>query len=360
MQVGELFIKLSIKGGDDAAKTIKTTKDTLKEAKTSALEVRAGLLGIVAALYEMKQFASQAVGVGQALTGFANLTGLSTIELQRWQQALINAGITADQTANAIVNIQKKFSDVLLHGDTGGAITALTRTVNLDVNKAQQDPYYLLKKAREYALRTNNPKDIGFGNFVLSQLLPENIIAGLRNPAVGQALGNPNYNRIYSGREQSELNKVKIAIDNFVNAIEHISGRLIVALGPEVRKGLKDLADNLETLGHALDFILKIPVIHQLLSTLAAAFGNPFPLLNIYKGAKQNPEAYARFKSGVENFVLPELEKFAQPYKEQTINNDHSVSVTATGNYNAKELADMISRENARQYNIAIRQAPQQ
>jgi len=102
------------KAGDETEKNTKKTKENKVAVSQQVGELwkaRLGFVGLAAAIVYTTQKAS---AYAQALNVFSNTTGLSSQQLQKWEQHAASAGITAEEMASTVRNLQKAGTDVLM------------------------------------------------------------------------------------------------------------------------------------------------------------------------------------------------------------------------------------------------------
>ena len=92
MKLADLYIDVDVKGDKETGKRLEKTNNWLKDIKDSAV----GAVGAVrGALGWLNNF-TESLSAGMALQQFANLTGLSTEELQKWRYWAQQSGVSAD------------------------------------------------------------------------------------------------------------------------------------------------------------------------------------------------------------------------------------------------------------------------
>jgi hypothetical protein len=132
------------KAGDETEKNTKKTKEhkvAVSQQVGELWKARLQFVGVGAAIMYATQKAS---AYAQSLNIFSNVTGLSSIELQKWQQAAAAAGISGDEMAATVRNLQKAKTDILL----GQGSESQMRAFSLFGIGANEDPMAMLDKIK--------------------------------------------------------------------------------------------------------------------------------------------------------------------------------------------------------------------
>lgn len=110
MKIGEFFATL---GFEVDEKGIKSFGDKVKELPKKVDKVGAAL---VLAIPLLERFTRASQRSAAAINNFSRQTGLSTIELQKWQNAaqLSNLAISADEVTDSIKNLEQNIAQVKL------------------------------------------------------------------------------------------------------------------------------------------------------------------------------------------------------------------------------------------------------
>jgi hypothetical protein len=182
IKAGELVVEIFVKGKDEAAKALKSTKDWLTDVSNEGLATKAA---IVAAIASAERFISSALNTANTLHQFGVKTGLSTERLQQWQYAMGQSGISAEQTQSAIEGLQNVLGQMYLTKKPPEGWNVFTKTLAhpIDFKKltGPQGTDYGLELAREYVKKAKETgQDIKVTNAVLKNLGLEPIITGLR------------------------------------------------------------------------------------------------------------------------------------------------------------------------------------
>lgn len=155
MKIADFFVDVGLMGADKLFKGLDTANKSLTQIKESGLEaaekLRSGFGKFEGAAQNFSQF-------GTNLKIFASATGLSALELQKFQQAFLGVNVSAEETQGTIMNLQNIMSDI----QRGRPVS---QAVALALSKAHIDPanikniYEFVDKLRGVAKNMN--VDIG-------------------------------------------------------------------------------------------------------------------------------------------------------------------------------------------------------
>jgi hypothetical protein len=234
MTIAELFVEIGVKGAEKAISGLGKIKDGVAGIAESSLAANAALAGII---YGLQRMTLMSADTGMELQRFGNLTGLSTDSLQRWQFALRQSGVSAEETAGSIKGVQSAIADMQLgKGPPGGIGIIAQYTGGFDKNQIN-DTFYVMDKLKQFAQNKAVPTAFG-NNFLKSFGLSENAIQGLRSMTTDLNKVKPSY--IYTPAEIARLAKIQVAWDNLFAEIKMFGVRLGGSFGPKVVQGLQD------------------------------------------------------------------------------------------------------------------------
>lgn len=217
MNVAELFVTLGIKGDDKSKKSIKETKGLLSDLSSNALLAKAALVGM---FYGLEQLMAKSAGTGNALSQFATFTGKSAEELQRWQYAAQQVGVSGDEITSSVKNVQAAMMSTLQGGNAPSGLAMIINKTGLDMNRAR-DTFYVMKKLQEFAQQV--PADVA-NDKLKSMGLGEGAINAMRRNAFNDTIMSKA--PIYSEKEIGQLQKVGVGWANLGQKIEMAMGRL--------------------------------------------------------------------------------------------------------------------------------------
>lgn len=280
MTVAELFIKLGVKGTDSAGKALKGVKGGLDSIAAASLEAKAALVAVV---YGMEQIMTQSAKRGMDLQKFADLTGLSTDRLQRWEYAARQSGVTAEDMEGSIKGVQTAMTDMLTGKGAPAGMGIFAKAVGFDPAKAR-DTFYVMDKLREFAKAA--PPDIG--NSVLRSFgLSDDTIQFMRKSKIELDKIKPT--NVYSSSEIERLAKIHVAWENLWNTLKYFMGHTTAKFGmpivEELSKALSlvmDLAYGIEKLTGKFPALADAGKVAILALGIAlAAFGGPLTAISV-------------------------------------------------------------------------------
>jgi hypothetical protein len=281
MNVGELFVKLGVKGDGSARKALKGTEEGLRDIRSMSLEAKAAIIGVI---YGFQQMMSSSMKSGQSLANFAALTGQSTDALQRYQYAGKLVGLTNESVANTFVNLQKSVASLDLEGEgmqsLGGISQFLARAgESLDIQKFKTDTQYAFQMLQKFSQLDNsmfggvNPE--GFKNLLLSKMgIGDDVISAMKRGAFNEKTLSAA--PVTSSGQIKALANIDAQWARITAKIEKLIDGLVVQFGPEIMKQIETFVE----VGVDL-----VKAIAKLIITLK-------PAENIQKGidALKNPE----------------------------------------------------------------------
>lgn len=264
MNIAELFVNLGIKGGDKTVGTLSNVKKGLGEVSTMSLEAKAGIL---AAMYGLERMMAQSGAAGTNLTNFAALTGLSAKNLQMWQYAARQAGVSSEEFTGSLKGVQNAMTNMLLGKGAPEGLAIVAKTVGFDVNKAR-DSFYVMQQLQKAAQAL--PKDIG-NNVLKSFGVSEGTIAAMRRNAFNPAImkNAPSY----SDKEIGQLDKANIAWSNLGNRIEMAFGHFNARHGLTLVKDISMIADKVLKLAEAFEKLAEKLKLFQALGKVFEGWG---------------------------------------------------------------------------------------
>ncbi len=243
MNIAELFVNLGIKGSEKTVGALTNIKKGLGETASMSLEAKAG---IVAAMYALERLFAASGAMGTGLTNFNALTGLSTKQLQQWQFAARQAGVSGDEMAGTFKAVQAAMSTLLRGGGAPSGLGMVANAVGLD-QKRLRDTAYVLEQLQKFAQKM--PKDMG--NLDLKSFgLSENVIAAMRrNAFTPDVMAKA---PTYSENEIGALDRANIAWSNLGNKIQMAIGHFNAKHGGQIVKDISMMTDSVLKLAEAL------------------------------------------------------------------------------------------------------------
>jgi hypothetical protein len=246
MKIGDLYIEVGTKGGPETSQQLTTIRAGLQDVKSMGLATKAAIAGV---LYELKNLSQQSMAMGLGLQQFGNLTGISPDALQKWQFALQQSGVSADETAQSIKHLQDVTNDIILNGNIPAGFKVIAESVHLDPTRLR-DTLYVYDKFREYARTHRDNPDM-----TRSLLAPT-----IGNDKVIQALMSGTFDPSKTPRGQSytkgqtkALADDAIHLKNITTQWEHFLGKLTAEHGSGVLDKVGQFSIAIQGLVTALD-----------------------------------------------------------------------------------------------------------
>ena len=180
MTIAELFVNIGLKGADQTKAGLGKVEDGLGKVKTMSIEAKAAIL---AAVYGLEKMMRGSAETGQKLVNFAALTGLNTVELQRWQKVGEQYKVTNEEMEASVVKLQSAMAKMKLGKGAPEGYEVFVKSVkDFDKNRTE-DPFYMLKKLQEYAQMQKTPEAMARANEFMSSMIGPNMIAAMRRNA---------------------------------------------------------------------------------------------------------------------------------------------------------------------------------
>lgn len=242
--VGEIFINVGIKGAEKTVAAVSNITKGMGELYSGSLEAKAGILG---AVYEFERLMEMSGRAGTTLTNFEAYTGKTAAELQKWQYAARQAGVSNEEFAASFKNVQSAMAELALHQRSPEGLGLVGRAVGLDRNRAINDPAYLLTKLQEYSHKV--PASIG--NQILKSFgLSEGVIAAMRRNAFRPEVFAKA--PTYSESEISALDRADIAWSNLSTHIQMAFGHFNAREGGRIVTQISHITDQIIRMVEAL------------------------------------------------------------------------------------------------------------
>jgi hypothetical protein len=162
MQVGELFIDLSLIGGDKLAKGLESANKSLNQIKETGLESAFRLKNVFGQFEDQAQNFSN---FGTVLKVFEDQTGLSAVTLQKFQRAFMGVNVSADETRATMLNLQNIMNTIQRGGTVPAAMSEALKRMNIDVHNIK-DIYGFTKKFQD----VSKTMDVAVGRDIAKDL----------------------------------------------------------------------------------------------------------------------------------------------------------------------------------------------
>lgn len=243
MKIAELFVNLGLKGADQAGKALGGIKGGLGEVKSLSLEAKAAILGVVYGLEKMMSNSAQA---GTGLYNFNALTGMSTKELQQWQYAARQAGVSGEELTGSMKAVQSTMANMLMGKGAPEGLAMVANKVGLDPAK-MRDTVYMMQQLQKFAQQV--PQDVG-NQMLKSFGLSEGTIAAMRRnmfrPDVMAKAPT------YGTGEIKQLDKVNVAWSNLGQKVQMAFGHMTAKDGMKIVGEISKMTTEILKLADAL------------------------------------------------------------------------------------------------------------
>lgn len=247
MQIGELFVKLGVKGEQTVKSALKSAKTGMSDLGSTSLATKATIIG---ALYALEEMTRASNAMGRELSQFHAFTGQSAEMLQRWQYAGRQVGATAEEVAGSIQNAASAMQKLQTTGQMPAGMTLMTQYLgDFDVERATRDVFYLEDQLQRFARDSRVP--IGVANEALLSFgqSPGMIAAMRKNAFRPEILSRA---PIYTQAQAEALTKMNAQWGNLFQNWEMMVGRLNLRHGGQLVKDLTKLSGAFERLVNAL------------------------------------------------------------------------------------------------------------
>lgn len=232
MNIGELFLNIGITGADKTVGALSGVKKGLGEVASMSLEAKAGIL---AAMYGLERMMSISGQAGTNLTNFGALTGLSAQNLQKWQYAARQAGVSGEELTGSLKGVQNTMTNMLMGKGAPEGMGIVARAVGFDPKRAR-DSFYVMEQLQKAAQKL--PQDLG-NNVLKSFGLSEGTISAMRRNAFNP--GVMSHAPAYSDKELGALDKANIGWSNLGQKIEMAFGHFNAKHGGQLVNDISKL-----------------------------------------------------------------------------------------------------------------------
>lgn len=221
-EIAEFFVKLGVKGENDAKRALKGVDKDLGDLSTSALAAKAGILAVV---YGIERMTAASAREGAELKNFWAATGLDPISLQKVQYAMGLVNVGAEEVTATLKTLQTNSSNIALGQGVPKFWTTFANAVKLDTSK-MRDSFYMLQKFQEFAKSGVSP-DI-LRNISNALGISDNVLAGLKRSSVDwQKLTGVGF----SQKQIDSLDHINAEWFKLWNTLKLFSGGLVAEKG---------------------------------------------------------------------------------------------------------------------------------
>lgn len=251
IKAGELFVEIGVKGAKAAGEALSGVKDWLGDLSTQGIAAKAAVIG---ALYAMERFATNSMQLGTNMHQFGLYTGLSTQMLQKWQYAMQQSGVSAEDVQSSIVNVQKTMGELRAFGKEPAGMRQLQFTLGgFDFSKAT-DMNYVMEQLRKYAQKEKN---VTVRNAVMQSFgLSPQMIAGM-----AEFKGDISKQPVMFGKDtEDQLNRANIALMNLKRNWTIFQADITAKYAIPILQELGELWRGLQGIGKLLDQFKELKV----------------------------------------------------------------------------------------------------
>ncbi len=355
MKIGELFVGLGVKGSEQSIKAVGNVKSGLGEVKSMSLEAKAAIVGVV---YALEKMMSQSAQMGTALTNFNALTGMSAKELQQWQYAARQVGVSGDEMTSSLKSVQGAMAQMLMGQGAPAGMAMLANKVGFDPARAR-DTLYVMQQLQKLAQAV--PQDVG-NQMLKSFGLSEGTIAAMRRNAFRPEVFAKA--PVYGDKETGQLDRVNVAWSNLGQKIQMAFGHFTAKHGMQLVSDLTKITDGVVKLAEALQKVAEQYKIFGAIAKLAnftaeALESKPGTLLGekhlekkvwdwfTMKGKKQaNPYAAIEGIKPIwdsNNFAAPAMKQTGAPTEKQDIEVNQTMIFQHDGK-DAKKTGESVNK----------------
>lgn len=260
MKIAELFVALGFQV--QGSQQLKQTSVDLQKAHGVAVGLLATVAALNAAFYAMIASGTKAAVV---MGKFAVTTGLSSVELQRWQKEAATFNVNGDEIRDTLEGINKAQADIKL----GQGNVAPFQFFGLSVNQSAFD---VLKKFAE----VSRNMDAGIARTMASQLgISDNVFQFLRQSNLD--LERFNKNLFVTEAEQAKLVRLNRTWQDLVNALGSVKNKFAATFAEPLTRAAEILTVVVDKMGKFVDWLQQATpaatTVRWVLFGLVAALG---------------------------------------------------------------------------------------
>jgi hypothetical protein len=252
MQIGELFVSIGLKGADKTLNSLVQVKSQMTNIRDSSLAMKAAL---IAAMYTLEKLISASGTRGTELANFESLTGISAVELQKWQYAARQVGATNEDVAGSFKNIQNVINGIKIGNAVPKWFAQFAQATQFDLEKAENGAegiLYTMQKLNEIT-KSNIPIDTQ--NAILKDWISEGTISAMRQGAFSQR--NLNAAPTYNESQLRQLQRNKAMWGNLGTEIEMMFGKFNSKHGGDLIKDIEKITSSVLKLAGALQTLFE-------------------------------------------------------------------------------------------------------
>lgn len=321
MNVGELFVNLGVKGTEKTVSALTSVRSSLSDMTSISLEAKAGLVG---AFYAFEQLMSASGKAGTGLANFEALTGMSAQNLQKFQYAARQAGVSAESMTGSLKGVQNVMTNMLAGKGHPEGLGLVNQMVGFDQSKAN-NALYVFGKLTEFAKATNNSKLAGIGDMVLRSFgVNDDTISAMRRDKFRADIMNRA--PTYSEGQIKALDRANVAWSNLGVKIEMAFGKFNAAHGGQLVSDIARLTDQVLKLA---DSFIKLSDSAKALEWIGQIFKGwslIFDTINKSMSGEFNDFLFGKafdqnkFKNKIPDHITPKAPSHSYEHFNNTIN----------------------------------------
>lgn len=234
MKIADLFLNLGLNGQGEVSKGLKGISGSLKDLFSMSIQTKLTLAGIASGLTAA---AFSAGKTGMSLKQFANSFGLSTREMQLWEMAGRQFGVSAEEVRGSVEGIQ----DALIEAKAGRGFNEAFSLLGIDP-RSSKDAFDVLEKLRQRV----KDGQVDAMRLFSSGLIDKNMFQFLRQ--TGDPLKMKPIAPILSKGQIDQLARVSVSFSNFSENLKRSMENFIVKNEPLINGLIKSIGELLESL----------------------------------------------------------------------------------------------------------------
>lgn len=296
MQAGELFVAIGVKGAEKTVAAFSKINYGVGEIKKTSLEAKAALLAVV---YTIERLTSGAANEGMHLQALSTYLAVGVKDLQKWEYAAQQAGISNEQFESSLVSITKKIAQIRLGEGVPDKFSLFAQKIGgFDIEKSYQDRKYALEKIQQLANLKLNPADQLVRNSILEAFgLSPDFIGKIESKDVFSNVNKfkPGFSFL-SQDEVKKLSDVKVQWDNIEKKVEMFFAHFTAKNGKEILTQLSDLSDHILAVADSLTILLDRLKVFKLLGDAAEGWDTIFKTLAPNESEEQKAAVDSLYK----------------------------------------------------------------
>lgn len=164
MTVGELFVRIGLKGGETVAKGLKSVQGDLKAITQNSITSKLAIGSLFIALEEM---ARHAINYGADLKTAQSAFGIDPSIIQSWQNVGAASNASAEEIEGSILSLSKSMANLRMRGMPPEFFKVVQQLVEFDPAKAEDMGYAL----NQLQLYTREALKLGRSKMEISSVL---------------------------------------------------------------------------------------------------------------------------------------------------------------------------------------------